>query len=251
MDLGPHDERLTPEKAARRERARQVKEHRDLSRKMKENYEAILAQLPEDQRARARRMERKNEPKQPLQIVSGIMGHEDPRAQRKAAQDLRKMAAYGQALYGIESGWDPGRQWFDDLLHPTIANQMAMRADLTRVILSVCTDLDRTCRIRREGRFRGGIRRMWEGSAHVPSREKGGLRWIFSIYEPGSALYFPRYQAAFRLRVGDAVCFPAEAYPGVTPLPEGFGARFTLESHPPPEAHQRSILSLAPRTEAA
>ena len=156
------------------------------------------------------------------------------------------MMAYGQALYGIESGWDPGRQWFDDFLHPTIANQMAMRANVTRLILSICADLDRSCRIRRQGRFRGGIRRMWEGSAHVPSREKGGLGWIFCLHEPGSALYFPRYQAAFRMRMGDAVCFPREAYPGVTPLPEGYGARFTLESHPPPESHQRSIL-VAPR----
>lgn len=83
---------------------------------------------------------------------------------------------------------------------------------------------------------------MWEGSAHVPSRERGGCGWIFCIHEPGASLYFPRYRAAWKLQVGDAICFPQEAYPGISPVPDGHGARFTFESHPPPEKHRRSVI---------
>ena len=237
MDTEPYT-RTRPEDAAKAARKRALREHRDMTRKMTENYEAILAQLPEDQRVRARRLERRREPKAPLQFVSGLI--RDP-------ADFRRMVAYAQALYGIESGWDPGRQWFDDFLSPTIANQMAMRVDLTRLILSIAGDLDHSCRIKRQGKERGGIRRMWEGSVHVPSYEHTGLGWIFSIYEPGCALYFPRYRAALKLTLGQAVCFPREAYPGISPVPEGLGARFTLESHAPPIKHQRSILLAPPQ----
>ena len=233
---------LTPEQAAREERKRLIREHRALTDKATRAYEDVLARLPEAHRGHARRMERRNEPKLPLQFVSGLI---------ERPEDFRRILAYVQTLYalGVMHG-DAGNQWWDDLLEESPANHLAMRAGITRLMLSVAHDLDRSCRIRRQGKYRGGVRRMWTGSSHLPSRESkdGEIGWIMCLHEPGTVLYFPRYRAAWRLRTGDVVCFPREAYPGVTPVPEvGDGdARFTFESHPPPRSHQRTILYSAP-----
>ena len=236
MDTGAYTP-TTPEQAVRMDRKQRLKQHGDFTRKLTAGYESILRQLPEDQRARARRMERRKEPKAPLQMVSGLV--RDP-------ADFRRMAAYAQTLYGTGAMHDAGVQWFGDLMSPSLANQIAMKANITRLLLSIAHDLDYSCQIRRTDRHRGGIRRMWEGSAHVPSNEGRGLAWIFCIYEPGAALYFPRYRASVKLSLGDAICFPRAAYPGISPVPDGAGARFTFESHPPPPAHQRSVLIATP-----
>ena len=233
----PHERTLSPEQAGRLG-AVPRETHRAFTEKATRAYHEQIAKLPEDQQAWCRRLERRKDPPWPLEFIQGMV--EDP-------AEYRRLWALAQMLYARAAPYDAGIQWFDDLFAASFP--APSKKQVLRLVLSLAHDLDggrHRKAIKRTGKMRGGIRRMWAGSWHLPSNEGAGWGWIFALHEPGSLLYLPAYKLAFQLRLGEAVRFPRCAYPGISMVPDGDDARFTLESHAPPPDHQRSRLVAVP-----
>ena len=209
-------------------------------------YDDTFRLLSDAEREDARRFvaTRRVAPKLDIRIIRGFV----------KPPECEILLAWAQNAYARGSGTEPGRNWFtswsDESIFPAA---FVDHASIAKLAECVALDLDRLALItaaeRQKRRY--GILRL-SADLGIPggmfrNEKRTGKGWLVLLnareYD-GGVFYWPHYQAAFALGEGDVLAYPRECPPCVTRLQAARGARFTLESHPPPKPLRSHAASL-------